>query len=789
MILALEQVGAIARTEWRLAWRGLGMRLTMILLAVSFLPYLLLANSGPDDGGLSVLAFAAPLAGLLAAFLIVPSIGREKGARTADLTWVRPLSGSVYVAGKLAAALLIMAVLLAELAILVGVSQVRVGHGVGYPLVVGVLLVTAPSMILFAGLYVLCAIILPRPFLGYLVAVGLAVLFGLYLNGSMLVLWNPWGHALFYSPALGFGPDWPLLLTSRLVYLGIAVFMIGLGLLVFVRRERRAVTPHGQTRRVLPVIVCGLVLVGLALPRFQAAAAATTLSGPVVQPAAVSATVHGYSLDLQLDPSTGAVQGEARFNLRNVGTTPIVALPLYLNDGLRIKSATVEGRAASVTNTVLFGRLGVTPALRPGGTAAIDVSYAGNYKLLHAEYGSIYQGLQAPSHQTAAGPSMSLFQPAVHQSLIGDGLAQLFGDGDWYPQPWTRALLTRSPPPLDWRGLRIHVPAGVTAIASVAGSSQGQEQFFSWNLHGRLPMAVLAVIPGSYSKIAMTGGALYAPGGGENTTAIRRAQYGPYIAAWRDLNAYFGQSLGPVSVVAMPLANLELGRAVPLAVGGGLILAPVDGIDLTPDRGPLPAARPVAPAAYRAALDDLAAAWWANHLLVNPAGPMIYAGRDDLPAGYIDLTARGWFYDLSLTTYTGAAVAGQHLGPAAYSREMALRRQVNTLRQHDQMAAFYVLQNDRGSLGQAISAAGLQGRLGDSAGPDASPALDDLRQAIGAEPLRRALIALAADGQTQNSENGVACALGRITGRPLTAWMNRYLAGSPFAIKPTSACP
>ena len=105
------------------------------------------------------------------------------------------------------------------------------------------------------------------------------------------------------------------------------------------------------------------------------------------------------------------------------------------------------------------------------------------------------------------------------------------------------------------------------------------------------------------------------------------------------------------------------------------------------------------------------------------------------------------------------------------------------------MAVFEVLQNDQGSLGQAISAVGLQGRMGDNAGPDATPALDDLRRVIGAERLRQALIALAAGGQTRNRESDVACALERITGRPVRTWMNRYLTGSPFAITSTNGCP
>lgn len=659
MSLALRQILALARTEWRLAWRGLGLRLVLVILALPFIPYLLLAHTTPDDGGLALLTFVAPLVGLLAAFLIVPSIGREGGARIADLTWVRPLGPGAYVAGKLLAAALVLTVLLAELTALVAAGQLMAGHALGYPLLVGALLVAAPSMALAAGLYLVCGILLPRPFLGYAVALVLAVLFDIYLNGSMLMLGNPWAHGLFYSAALGFGPDWPLLLANRLFYTGLAVGVAGLALLLFARREGRALAARGQGWRAAVVLACGLALAGAALPRFQAAAA-VTLPGPVAAPRPAALSLRDYRLDLRLDPAEGTARGEARFTISNTGTTTVSALPVYLNDGLRIGAVTVDGRPAATTGGVLFGGVALVPALAPGATTALRLSYAGRYTLLHAEYASMYRGLQAPSHESS-GSYASMFQPAIHQSLIGDDLAQLFRDGDWYLWPWTQGVVGRSPAPLGWRSLRVRVPAGVTAVASTGDRRMiGSEQAFSWSLRGRLPVAVLAVIPARYARVAMPGGAVYAPAGDE--TAVR-ARYGPYVAALCDLHAYFGQPRGQITVVAMPLPTGWIGAAVPLALGGNMVLAPVGGVDRSPNYGIAETAERPSPAPYRAALDDLAAAWWAERLLVYPGGLMTYSGRDDLPAGYIDLTERGWFYGLSLTGYTGAAVAGERDAP------------------------------------------------------------------------------------------------------------------------------
>ena len=554
--------------------------------------------------------------------------------------------------------------------------------------------------------------------------------------------------------------------------------------LPFARGEGRAIASRGHGWRTAAELACRIALAGAALPRFQAAAA-VTLSGPVVAPRPMALSLRDYRLDLRLDPATGAVRGEARFTVANTGTVAVAALPLYLNDGLRLESATVEGRLAATSGGVLFRGVALAPAPKPGAIAAIRISYAGHYKLLHAHYATIYRGLQAPEHNSS-GATGSLFQPATHQSLIGSDLAQLFRDGDWYPWPWTQGVVGRSPAPLGWRSLQVRVPAGVTAVASTGDRRlAGGEQAFNWSLRGRLPVAVLAVIPARYARVAVPGGAVYAPAGDE--TALR-ARYGPYIAALRDLQAYFGQPRGQITVVVMPLPSGWTGPAVPLALGGDLLLAPAGGVDRSPGSGGAGTAQRPAPAPYRAALDDVAAAWWAGRMLSYPDGLMTYGGRDDLPTGYIDLTERGWFYGLSLTGYAGAAVASERLGPVAYRSEMALRRAVDTLRLHDGMAAFRVLQDDGSALARAIGAAGLQGRLGDNVTADASPALDDLRQALGAARVRRLLIALAASGGIRNDEGSVACALHRATGRPIAAPMSRYLP-RPYAIRATAGCP
>ncbi len=773
-----DQLLAVARTEWRVTWRGLGVRLVLVLLAAPFIPYLLLPRTNFDDGGLTILTFIAPFGGLLAAFLIVPGPRRERQFRTADLTWVRPLDGLTYVAGKVLAALLVMALVLAELVALVALTQATAGLGVSLHLGVSALLVTAPTLLFCATLYVALGAALPHPLLGYVVALALTFLCSFFLAQSMLVVANPWTIALFYNKVLGFGPDLPLLVANRLLYLGLALALAGAAVLLFGRRERRALAPRRQGRIALAALLGGLVVGGLGLARFGDAAAAVTITGLVTVPPALPLSVTGYTLDARLDPATGDVAGTARFTLRNDGTTPLATLPLVLNDGLHLRVATVGGRPAPVTSSPAFGHVALSPPLRAGQSALVTLAYGGRFKVLHADYGPTSHGLQT---------SWSFLSPPLHPSYLYSGLALLYRDGDWYPVPWTRATTTVQPPPLGWRSLVLRVPAagGASVASTPLVRRQGDQRLFTWRLGGRLPSALLAVVPTSYRQVEVSGGVVYAP---DRDAGAVRARYGPYARALADLNSYFGQPAGPVTVVAIPLGGLGDGRGYPVAaaVGNTLALVPVGGLDQRLGRTLIRVARLAAPAPYRAALSDLAVAWWADRLSRSEGFPtMIVRGINgtisDLPNGYVSLREQTGYADPTgaLPAYSGAAVAGLRLGAASYAREMALRRSLAAIMSRQPQAttdqALYDVEYlGLGPLAARIQALGLMRRI-TSFTTDTSPALDDLRRAVGAARLRHVVSALAAAGTTPYDAPSVACALSRATGQPVSAWMNRYV--------------
>lgn len=797
MSILTQQTLAVARTEWRATWRGRSLTLVMLILALPFIPYLLLPRTSFDDNGLQIFTFVAPLVGLLASFLIVPSLRRERRAGLGELTWARPLDSLAYVTGKVAAAVLVMAVLLAELTALVAITQATAGFSVSLAIAGNALLLVAPTLLCLAALYIICGALLPHPLAGYLLAIALAFGVMFFFNKSALYLWNPYLIAVFYSKALGFGLDGPLLLANRLFYLGLTVILAGAAIAAFARRERRALAPRRQVYTALAVLLCGMTVAGSGVLRFQAARTAVTISGPVIAPTAAPLTVQDYSLDLRLDPASSGADGVARFTIRNDGAAPVTALPLHLNDGLRLSAATVHGRASAVHNSPQFGTVTLAPALAPGHSAAVRVAYVGHIKLLHAQYGEVQTGIQN-------GPTSNSLQQAIFQSYLWNGQAMLYRDGDWYPLPWTRGVAGTWPfagwtssVRLGWRELTLRLPAAVSAAASTTTvRHDDHSQVFSWHLSGRLPRAVLAVMPSNDLRVAVPGGAVYAPDGGAATV---RARYGPYVAALRDLDRFFGHPVQSVTVVAIPLPIPSYpGSPVSVALGDGLVLVQLHGVDaLVTSRGvPLSTSRLAVPAPYRAALADLATAWWADHLAeqsmvtilnaVHPLNPLPL----DLPNGYVGVTEQGG-NDLLLPDYTAAATAAQRLGPGYYAREMALRRTLAAMGRRtgpNNQQIDNIVYLGKGPRAAQLRALGLLGRLDDGGfSSDASPALDDLRQAIGAERVRHDVITLSTVGATPNDNASVACTLDHLTGKPLTAWANSYL-NRYAAITPARGC-
>src|SRR5579872_3791654 len=154
----------------------------------------------------------------------------------------------------------------------------------------------------------------------------------------------------------------------------------------------------------------------------------------------------------------------------------------------------------------------------------------------------------------------------------------------------------------------------------------------------------------------------------DGDAAALRARYGPYVTALRDLERYFGRPAASVAVVAAPLAGVNGGGyPAPVALGGNLVLAPLGGLDMHYNGPDYTVSTLAAPAPYRAALSDLAVAWWADRL-PSRSMPWLFTNLNplppDLPGGYAGLSEQGGYVDSpgGLPDYTAAAVAGLRLG-------------------------------------------------------------------------------------------------------------------------------
>lgn len=771
MPLYLQQIVAIARTEWLQLWRSLGMRLMLALIALSFVSTLTSPHHIPlwqDDSGVSTLTFTSAFVALLGAFLVVPTRRREQMLRVSPLIWVRPLNGDTYLIGKIVGGALGMGVLLGELTVLVAIVQITGGGTLAPAAVVGVVLAIALSLLLATVIYVGSAVLFSHPVVGYLAALVGCSLFGLFLTQSMAVLWNPWVHAMSYNRVIGFGPDLWLLLTNRLFYLGILLLVAAGVVVLFKQRENRALVGRRHRTLAACLLIGGVAGSATGLVAFQQAASAVLPSGPIAPPAAAPVTIQGYSLRVRLDPRTAMVQGTAEFSMHSTSNTPLTHVALYLNDGLRVTSASLDDKPVQVEGAALFATLRLSPAFSPGARAHVRITYQGRYKLLRVQYGSDRPGYIGRVAFLSAAP--------LHQTVIGLGMAMLFRDGDWYPLPWVQAIMNHSPAPLDWRTLQIAVAGHRPLIASTSHiQADSGGSVATWRLSGHLPTAILAAVPDTYRKVSVPGGTIYAPA---DDVATITGQYAPYVLALQDLMRYFSRPSDHVSVVITPLALGAGSVTVHAAVGDGVAFVPMNSLDQTPEGATVTISQLEEPAPYRAALDDLAVAWWAGRLPgVGVPTPALYDPGIDLPTGYIGVTEISYRGGSDRTTmlagYTGAAIAARRVGMRFYHDEMLLRRQAARYTMQTTLSDHMVqLQLGQGPLAAAMQLFGLSGRL---APQDTTPALDDLQHAIGPDHLHRTLVAMAEAAQVADDSNSVACALTRMTGHDVAALMNRYL--------------
>lgn len=776
MLTTAKQALTIGVAEWRLAWRGLALRIAMVVVLLAFGVNIRSAHSVSnwgDDAGISLLTYVTAFIGLLGAFIVVPTYQRDHASRMSPLIWMRPLNGETYVLGKIVGAALVMLTLLIELAILVAAFQITGGGITGMPLVLGVLLAAAPALLLTSIVCVASLTIIRSRVASYAIIMAYCAVLGFFLTQSMAVLWNPWANSLAFNKFYGFFLDFPLLLANRLFYLGIAVMAMAIILIYFPRRERRALRGFSGARGGTAMLTCGCVIGALGLLSFGSATRSVTLSGPVTAPTPAAVAISNYTLNMSLDPDLGTVQGVAQFAINNIGKIPVSRLPLYLNDGLLVTSAaavtpaTGKRQAAVIHPSALFSSVVLPRSLAPRERASMTIRYQGVYKLLRPQYGDDRAGL--------IGTLSDLSPTPLHQTVIGAGWAILFRDSDWYPWPWTTTIMAQNPPPLGWRNLTIRVLSHSSLVASTRDTTPlGTARIATWQFDGQLPGILLAMTPSSYTRVPVRDGTVYLPTADDTSAGLR---YGPYVTALHDLMVFFNRESQPVTVVVTPFVRGQGAVEVRAVVGDGLAVVPVDSLDETPDGAQVSPSLFSPSARYRAALSDLAVAWWNSRLpQIGSRAPTVYGASIDLPGGYVGVadTFIGAGYDPTdmLAGYTGAVIAAHTISQRFYDQEMSLRRAAATyVTQGDQTSQRMLqLQLGQGPLAAPMFALGLTGRLDVS---DLTPSLDTLSRVVGPAIVQHVLLNLSSRRQTPNDLTDVVCAITRQTGHSLARMVNQ----------------
>jgi len=433
-------VWAVTHYEMRLQWRTPVFWVVLALFAgitplVGFIraiesslyPYLGSAPSFLELDALNwtgIAAFYAVLAPLAALFALY----RDLRWRTLDLLWTRPITTVTYVAGKaLALAVLLAVVSAAGIALYWAVASLRAGTPLPpFLFVVQWGLLVLPTILLAITVCLVLSLLLPHPLLGLAAWWGAVWYLGFYQLCTMLRWQNVFLTTLWYRPGARFGPDTPLLVGNRLIWLGILLGLLGLAPLFYRLRYKVSAGSRMATLWSVGLLSAALIAGGGGSAVLQDGIAR------VMEPATpiVAATqlanvdVTAYQAAVTLAPASGTLSGSATFTLTSTPghhAAHRTVLALATNTGLMIDAVTVDGH-----NVSLQQHLGLTTLTLPDILPrTLRVTYHGFLRISRYNYGSSYQ---------EAGESYGVTDLAEY---LGTGLTYLTAAGDWYPVPQT----------------------------------------------------------------------------------------------------------------------------------------------------------------------------------------------------------------------------------------------------------------------------------------------------------------------------------------------------------------
>jgi ABC-type transport system involved in multi-copper enzyme maturation permease subunit len=623
-------------------------------------------------------------------FLFLNVFQRDRQRNVYTLLWTRPLSSFTYALGKSIAAIF-LSFLVIWPPLLIGWIVAGISRGSLQPIEPWfiLLLINSAAALLVALGSLFCITLVPLPLLGALIPVGISIYLNIVQVKSMVLLTNLTEASLFLSPSINLGPDTGFTVWQRLSYVLGAVLALGLLLLVYQLYQRHGITRlrHYLTT-VLLIVLAGTLLIS-SIDTFQATVANVQDLGTTTVPLS-SAQTSQYSLNVQVDPMTGHVQGTASFLLSVPAST---TTPFYvaMNPGLQVQQISATSTTRPQSQTLPFtqnhGWTSVNiqqTGLQPAHPITIHIIYAGDITIGRDYYASPIGGF-------GSGNGVSTGIDYFYLSYLDQGVGMLQGAaGSWYPLPWTVQAVTNDGTRIPIDSLHLRAPSSVSMYNALAAkptpSADGQWQSINLTPHASLPVALVALLQHPQST-TIDGSTVWYQGLTPDLAEVRSDT--SIIQSLNTLNQWLSttSSHTTIQVVSMPLLTQPF-------IGQGLLLLP----EKPTENASLPLTQSTT---NRIAANEIAQAWWLNRTIVPFE---LDRGDADLQMPYapsaLDPNSNAY---AMLSAYSGMVIADKMMGNQFQSREADICQQSY---QMDQSASTQSLQ-DESKIEQALTSIGL----------------------------------------------------------------------------------
>ncbi len=367
---------------------------------------------------------------------------------------------------------------------------------------------------------------------------------------------QPVPRGVFYSAILGLGPDRTLLAANRALWSGVALIMLIWVVMLYVWRERRVrLYPASMWKLGLASIAgLGLAIGGWATLKHSAA---WLQADPLpVQLLVVDAPSDGLAsryvygefapppnrplLDwsalkvlavaakVSLTPNNSQMRGETTLTLHYEGKGALEEVPLLLNSGLQVERV-IE---LETEKEVAFARTGLELTLYPvlplesGAPWVVKVFYQGRYKTPRVAYRDL---------------DVCLHQVVEAKSYLGQDVAFLMRDGDWYPWPLSHSVRREAV-----GRLTVRLPAGRQTFHTGRETPAGE---LVWE--GRWPAPLVASYPSDkLQRLAVAGGQAFLADLGDT---VAQEEAFDYAAAYTGLSQWLEETTPTVTMVQVPL--------------------------------------------------------------------------------------------------------------------------------------------------------------------------------------------------------------------------------------------